>query len=285
MPLKRNSVSLALISEKRAQQKNLKTIPGVDKEVEQIVAVADMRNVEILHQLLGSTTIEGTSAVMQETNMVHLACHGIQDLEDATQSGFCLGDGRLTIAKLIELKLDDAFLAFLSACETAKGDKEQPDQAMHLAAAMLFSGFKSVIATMWYVDSSIRASMFRCSQQAGPSPTTTVQISLNGFTMNCFPRRWWMQTAWRMLSTPQSASCAIQEYPPTDGRHSFTWEHEGHEGYERYECHESRLGLAEVATCNSTNLPMISAISGLSPGLASQQSFAKPQGSSDMTFP
>jgi hypothetical protein len=52
---------------------------------------------------------------------------------------------------LIELKLDDAFLAFLSACETAKGDKKQPDQAMHLAAAMLFSGFKSIVATMWYV--------------------------------------------------------------------------------------------------------------------------------------
>jgi CHAT domain-containing protein len=55
------------------------------------------------------------------------------------------------IAGLMELKLDNAFLAFLSACEMAKGDKEQPDQAMHLAAGMLFRGFKSVIATMWYV--------------------------------------------------------------------------------------------------------------------------------------
>jgi hypothetical protein len=52
----------------------------------------------------------------------------------------------------MELKLDNAFLAFLSAGETAKGDRMQPDQAMHLAAAMLFSGFKSVVATMWYVD-------------------------------------------------------------------------------------------------------------------------------------
>jgi hypothetical protein len=52
----------------------------------------------------------------------------------------------------MQLKLDDTFLAFLSACATAKGDKDQPDQVMHLAAAMLFSGFKSVVATMWYVD-------------------------------------------------------------------------------------------------------------------------------------
>jgi hypothetical protein len=123
----------------------------VDEEIEHIAVVASLSNVKVVHQRLGSTTIEDTSRVMEAANIVHLACHGIQDVHDATQSGFCLGDGRLTIAKLMELKLDNAFLAFLSACETAKGDKNQPDQAMHLAAAMLFSGFKSVVATMWYV--------------------------------------------------------------------------------------------------------------------------------------
>jgi CHAT domain-containing protein len=85
---------------------------------------------------------------MQAANIVHLACHGVQDVSDATQSGFCLGDGRLTIPKIMELRLDNVSLAFLSACETAKGDQNQPDQVMHLAAAMLFSGFKSVVATM-----------------------------------------------------------------------------------------------------------------------------------------
>jgi hypothetical protein len=120
--------------------------------------VARLSNVKILRQWVGSTTIEETSRVMEAANIVHLACHGIQDTTDATQSGFCLGDGRLTIARLMELKLGNACLAFLSACETAKGDKEQPDQAMHLAATMLFSGFKSVIATMWYVDRESRRS-------------------------------------------------------------------------------------------------------------------------------
>jgi CHAT domain-containing protein len=40
-------------------------------------------------------------------------------------------------------------LAFLSACETAKGDEKSPDEAMHLAATMIFAGFRGVIATMW----------------------------------------------------------------------------------------------------------------------------------------
>jgi hypothetical protein len=124
----------------------------VNKEVEHVAAVAHLNGVEVLHQWMGSTIVKDTSRAMETASIVHLACHGIQDISDATQSGFCLGDGRLTIAKLMYLRTEDAFLAFLSACETARGDKQQPDQGMHLAAAMLFSGFKSVIATMRYVE-------------------------------------------------------------------------------------------------------------------------------------
>jgi CHAT domain-containing protein len=40
-------------------------------------------------------------------------------------------------------------LAFLSACQTAMGDETTPDEMMHLAAALLFAGFRSVVATMW----------------------------------------------------------------------------------------------------------------------------------------
>jgi CHAT domain-containing protein len=57
----------------------------------------------------------------------------------------------LTISDLSKLNIKHGFLAFLSACETAQGSTDQPDQAMHLAAAMFFAGFKSVIATMWSV--------------------------------------------------------------------------------------------------------------------------------------
>jgi CHAT domain-containing protein len=42
-------------------------------------------------------------------------------------------------------------LAFLSACETARGDEKIPDEALHLAATPLSAGYRSVVATMWYV--------------------------------------------------------------------------------------------------------------------------------------
>ncbi|KAF8121640.1 CHAT domain-containing protein [Boletus edulis] len=42
--------------------------------------------------------------------------------------------------------------AYLSACHTTVGDEESPDEVIHLASAMQFAGFRSVIGTMWAVD-------------------------------------------------------------------------------------------------------------------------------------
>jgi CHAT domain-containing protein len=61
-------------------------------------------------------------------------------------------DCRLTVSRLMSLNLSQAFLAILSACETAKGDASQLDQAVHLVATMLYVGFRSVVGTMWYVS-------------------------------------------------------------------------------------------------------------------------------------
>jgi CHAT domain-containing protein len=72
-----------------------------------------------------------------------------QDHECALKSGFLMRDELLTVSSLMSLHLPNAFLAILSACETAKGDASQPDQAVHLAATMLYIGFKSVVGTMW----------------------------------------------------------------------------------------------------------------------------------------
>jgi CHAT domain-containing protein len=60
---------------------------------------------------------------LPDATILHLACHGIQDAEIPLNSGFVMSDSILSIAKLIEVSSPRAFLAFLSACETAKGDK------------------------------------------------------------------------------------------------------------------------------------------------------------------
>jgi CHAT domain-containing protein len=106
----------------------------------------------------GLTTLSGNQASIENVlkalpyaSVLHLACHSHQSQDDTLTSGFSLHDGRLTLKSLMELDLPRAELAYLSACETASTDEYQPDEAINLAATMLFVGFKSVIATMWYV--------------------------------------------------------------------------------------------------------------------------------------
>jgi CHAT domain-containing protein len=86
---------------------------------------------------------------MEDASVIHLACHGQQDPKKPLESGFMLRDGLLTVSHIIQLKLQKTHFAFLAACESASGDREQPDEAIHLGAAMLFMGVKSIVGTLW----------------------------------------------------------------------------------------------------------------------------------------
>ncbi|KAJ7881247.1 hypothetical protein B0H13DRAFT_2235584 [Mycena leptocephala] len=74
------------------------------------------------------------------------------DLANPLESALLLGDGDLKVSKIMQNPIQNASLAFLSACETAMGDENVPDEAMHLAATMLFAGFRGVVGTMWTMD-------------------------------------------------------------------------------------------------------------------------------------
>jgi CHAT domain-containing protein len=89
-----------------------------------------------------------SALITNAAHVLHIASHGVQEI-DPLQSAFLMEDGRFSIEDIMELHLPQAVLAFLSACQTAKGDANAPDQAVHLAASMLFCGFRSVIGTMW----------------------------------------------------------------------------------------------------------------------------------------
>jgi hypothetical protein len=60
---------------------------------------------------------------LPDAMILHLACHGLQDAKNPLKSGFVMRDRLLTVEELMLVPLPRAFLAFLSACETAKGDK------------------------------------------------------------------------------------------------------------------------------------------------------------------
>jgi CHAT domain-containing protein len=122
--------------------------------VEQEIEVTESCFTRASSQVLLSSSPNTTAQVLRESlegqnaHILHLACHGLQ-ADSALDSAFLLSDGRLTIQDLMTLRLTSAIFAFLSACQTARGSEALPDQAVHLAASMLFCGFRSVIGTMW----------------------------------------------------------------------------------------------------------------------------------------
>jgi CHAT domain-containing protein len=127
----------------------LPSLPNTRAEADRIRDVIPSASLTTLSGLQAS--IENVLKALPDISVLHLACHGQQSQNDTLASGFSLRDGRLTLKRLMQLHLPNAELAYLSACETASTDEYQPDEAMNLAATMLFVGFKSVVATMWYV--------------------------------------------------------------------------------------------------------------------------------------
>ncbi|NUS81063.1 MAG: CHAT domain-containing protein, partial [Streptomyces sp.] len=87
---------------------------------------------------------------------LHFSGHGTQDPTDSAGGALYLHDhaqaGPLTVADISRLRLREARLAFLSACETARGAAVLPDEAVHLAGALQLAGFAHVVAAQWVVD-------------------------------------------------------------------------------------------------------------------------------------
>jgi CHAT domain-containing protein len=89
-------------------------------------------------------------AALPSATLLHISCDVLQDPWQPLRTSLYLSDdGMISVSDLMELNLKDAYLAFFSACETTTGNRGQSDQSMHLAATMLFVGFKSVISTIW----------------------------------------------------------------------------------------------------------------------------------------
>ena len=82
---------------------------------------------------------------------VHFACHGTLHAGKPFEAGFELhGGSRLTLLDIVRSHLPAAEFAFLSACHTAEMTEGSiMDEGLHLAAAVQYCGFRSVVGTMW----------------------------------------------------------------------------------------------------------------------------------------
>jgi CHAT domain-containing protein len=142
-----SQLKLSVLALTYAEHPTMPRLRHVKQEASEIAAIAAAANISC-HVELEATKSQASAAFMT-ANLLHIASHGVQDESDPLKSAFILADGRLSTSEIMDMNLDNAFLAFLSACETAKGDQNYADEVIHLAATLVFAGFKSVVATMW----------------------------------------------------------------------------------------------------------------------------------------
>ncbi|KIY68156.1 hypothetical protein CYLTODRAFT_421829 [Cylindrobasidium torrendii FP15055 ss-10] len=131
---------------------NMRALRGTITEAANIRAHIPASDFTLLKGAAG--TVSSVMDALQRHSWVHLACHGLLNAAEPLDSALLLHDGRLTLSKLMEANLPNAEMAFLSACETAMGDSNVPNEAVHLAAGMLAAGYKTVVGTLWSIEDS-----------------------------------------------------------------------------------------------------------------------------------
>ena len=124
-------------------------LPGVDPETRSIERLVGSGSVTRIGG--EAATPENVIARLPMHPWVHFACHGVLQPGRPFESSFLLQHKtHLTLLQIAKSHLPTAELAFLAACHTAElTEGDTPDEMLHLTAAMQFSGFRSVIGTMW----------------------------------------------------------------------------------------------------------------------------------------
>lgn len=84
----------------------------------------------LTHVQDNNATIAKVAEELEQNAFVHLACHGPPDRKLPLKSGFAAGRGLLKIESIMRSNSQDAQFAYWSACHTAVGDEESPDE-MH----------------------------------------------------------------------------------------------------------------------------------------------------------
>jgi CHAT domain-containing protein len=125
------------------------SLPTVGREIQVLQALDKATEVSSL--VSETATPAAIIAGLHRHQFVHFACHGTLEAGKPFEAGFELyGDARLTILDIVRAHLPAAEFAFLSACHTAEMTEGSiMDEGLHLAAAVQYCGFRSVVGTMW----------------------------------------------------------------------------------------------------------------------------------------
>ncbi|KAF4565503.1 hypothetical protein EYR36_002074 [Pleurotus pulmonarius] len=124
-------------------------LPSAGRELSVINSITDHLKPVVLENHLA--TSESVMESLPSCHWAHFISHGEVSSASPFESSLHLFNGnKLTLNDIIKAHLPNAQFAFLAACHTAEqNESELHDEILHLAGAMQFSGFRSVIGTLW----------------------------------------------------------------------------------------------------------------------------------------
>ena len=155
------------------------TLPTVRAEITAIQRI--VKNAALLDGI--DATRDSAIHAMTRHSWVHLACHGSVDEEHPFKTHLSLSKGPLTLLDIARQNIRHAYLAFLSSCHSAEGNRGRPDEVLHLTAGMQFAGFRSVVGTLWAMDGEygpvVAEAFYSNLVGSGPKPTDSPAIALH----------------------------------------------------------------------------------------------------------
>ena len=123
------------------------SLPTVGGEIK---VVQTLKDTKVTSLISGAATPAAILDGFKHHRFVHFACHGTLEVNKPFEAGFELHGERLTLLQIVRADLPTAEFAFLSACHTAEVTEGSIiDEGLHLAAAVQYCGFRSVVGTMW----------------------------------------------------------------------------------------------------------------------------------------
>ena len=126
----------------------------------------------LTHLFDDDATVAAFRAALPECTLLHVSAHGRLNPDDSFEAGIDLVDGRFTLRDLAASRADAGRLAVLLSCESASGDFEAPNEALHAAGAAQQAGFTEVVAAMLPVrDSSVVPFVTRLYAAVTAEPT------------------------------------------------------------------------------------------------------------------
>jgi CHAT domain-containing protein len=100
-----------------------------------------------------AATEEAVRARLQDYSVLHFSCHGLAGFARPLEGGLVMAHNEtLTLGDVLALRLENARLAVLSACETGVPGTQLPDEVVSLPAGLAQAGVAGVVASLWSVS-------------------------------------------------------------------------------------------------------------------------------------